>query len=225
MFCERKHVLSFLKNPGTAPPQPSDVSQYYNTLADNYQNFFKNSDDVTFEQFTNIISLRQLEYWSGTSFAIRLFGETLIYANYGTYAWYGDITLKSKTNKDLIDKIYDKIGKLGFGTFMNIVISSRWKRDLINNNPQFCANRYHLKDDRLSYAIDAARNLQALTRSVQWIKPDTLKKIQNVFEILSPIVHSRGIVDPSIIDSSLKDVLDAYEEFYSKKNSWRIIYE
>ena len=90
LFCEHKHVLSFLKNPGKSIPQPSNITQYYSTLSDKYPNFFKKCNDVIFEQFINIINLRQLEYWAGTAFAIRLFLESLIYANYGTYAWYGD---------------------------------------------------------------------------------------------------------------------------------------
>ena len=225
LFCERKHVLSFSKNPGGFPPQPSNFSQYYSTLAGNYPNFFRNSNEVTFELFTDIINLRQLEYWSGTSFAIRLFCETLIYANYGIYAWYGDTALKNKTDRNKIDEVHKKIGKLGFGVFMTIVISSEWKENLIKEKLELCERRYGLKDERLNYAVEAARNLQAVTSSVQWIKGDTLLKVKNAFELLSPYVHAREIVDHNIIDNCLTDVLDAYEEFYSNNNSWRIIYE
>ena len=225
LFCERKHVLSFSKNPGGFPPQPSNFSQYYSTLAGNYPNFFKNSNEVTFELFTDIINLRQLEYWSGTSFAIRLFCETLIYANYGIYAWYGDTALKNKTDRNEIDVVYKKISKLGFGVFMNIVISSKWKENLIKNKLELCGRKYGLKDERYSYAVEAARNLQAVTSSVQWIKSGTLQKVKIAFELLSPYVHAREIVSHDIIDICLTDVLDAYEEFYSNNNPWRIIYE
>ena len=224
LFCESKHVLSFLKNPIDNLLRPSNISQYYSTLLENYPNFFQNSNNEIFEQFTNIINLRQLNYWSGTSFAIRLFCETMIYANYGTYAWYGDVVLKSKTDKDKIDEIYNRIGKLGFTVFMNIVISSEWKNKLIAGDSKFLT-KHELKDKRLSYATEAAKNLQILTNKVQWMKTDTLKKVQKVFSKLSPFVHSRGIVDSTIIDESLNEALAAYEEFYSSNNPWRIMYE
>ncbi|MDA8055859.1 MAG: hypothetical protein M0Z77_09490 [Thermoplasmatales archaeon] len=154
-----------------------------------------------------------------------MFCETLIYANYGIYAWYGDTALKNKTDRNKIDEVYKKIGKLGFGVFMTIVISSEWKENLIKEKLELCERRYGLKDERLNYAVEAARNLQAVTSSVQWIKGDTLLKVKNAFELLSPYVHAREIVDHNIIDNCLTDVLDAYEEFYSNNNSWRIIYE
>ena len=103
LFCDHKHVLSYLKNPGTSIPEPSSTTQYYVTLLKAYPNFIKECNDVIFEQFINIINLRQLEYWAGTAFAIRLFLESLIYANYGTYAWYGDIILRDKTDKSNIE--------------------------------------------------------------------------------------------------------------------------
>ena len=105
LFCEHKHVLSFLKNPGINALEPSSTTQNYGTLQDSYPNFFEKCENATYEQLTNIINLRQLEYWSGTSFAIRLFLESLIYANYGTYAWYGNTILREKTDKSNIEDV------------------------------------------------------------------------------------------------------------------------
>jgi hypothetical protein len=225
LFCERKHVLSFFKNPGDNLLRPSNISQYYSTLPENYPNFFKNSNDVVFERFTDIINLRQVEYWSGTCFAIRLFLETLIYDNYGTYAWYRNMKLRSKTDKDKIEDVHNKIRSLGFETFMTIIISSTWRTDLINRNLYLCENRYHLKDDRLSYAVEAATNLQKVSDSVHWISKNTLKSALEAFKTLSPHIHSKEIVDPAKIDDSLIHILNAYEEFYSYRSSWGVIYE
>ncbi len=225
MFCENKHVLSFLKNPGDNPPDPSSVSQYYYTLKETYPLFFKNSDDTIFEQFTNIMSLRQLDYWSGTSFAIRLLGESFVYSNYGTYAWYGDVTLKSKTDKDKLDHIYSNVRHLGFGTFIILILSSTQKKDLINRDADFCYKEYKLNGDRYDIAVAAAKNLGPLMDKGPWNTNKSLKDINEVFKTLSPFVHSRELVDPKAIDGSLEKVLYAYEEFYKNGNSWRIIYE
>ncbi len=225
LFCEHKHVLSFLKNPGRSNPQPSGTTQYYGTLPDAYPNFFKKCNDVMFVQFINIINLRQLEYWAGTAFAIRLFLESLIYANYGTYAWHGDIKLLDKTDEEKIKDVNIRIGKLGFDVFMRIVISTDMKKDLTSGDSNLIERKYKLKDDRLSYAVQAAKNLLEVTTYQPWINKNTLKKVKNAFNDLSPLVHARMYYDTSVIDNTLNDVLGAYEEFYSNNNQWRIIYE
>ena len=225
LFCEHKHVLSFLKNPGRSILEPSGTTQYYGTLPDAYPNFFKKCNDVIFEQFINIINLRQLEYWAGTAFAIRLFLESLIYANYGTYAWYGDIKLRDKTDEEKIKDVNSRVGKLGFDVFMRIVISKEMKENLTSRDSNFIEREYKLKDDRLTYAVEAAKKLEEVTTYRPWINADTLKKVQRAFNDLSPLVHARMYYDTSVIDNTLNDVLSAYEEFYSNKNQWRIIYE
>ncbi|MEM0135589.1 MAG: hypothetical protein QXU18_10285 [Thermoplasmatales archaeon] len=224
LFCERKHVLAFTKNPGNSPLQPSSTSQYYETLPDTYPQFFKNHNDIVFQQFTDIFNLRQLEYWSGTSFAIRSLCETLIYSNYGIYAYYGDVVLGSKTDRIKIDEVYKKIRKIGFGPFMTIVISSEWRDNFINGNQEFF-RRKEFEGARLEYAVDAAKNLKEIADNGPWISTDNLKKVAAAFDKLSPIVHSREIVDPDDIDKSLKAVLNAYEEFYTNNSKWRINYE
>ena len=106
--------------------------------------------------------------------------------------------LRNKTHKDKIEDVHNKIRKLGFETFMNIIISSTWRDNLVNGNSYVCENRYHLKDDRLSYAIDAAKNLQGVSGSAHWISEETLKSANEAFKKLSPLVHSMGIVNPSL---------------------------
>lgn len=225
LFCEKNHVLHFLKNPKKSILAPSSTTEHYVTFQDSYRNFFKKCENVTFEQLINIINLRQLDYWAGTSFAIRLFLESLIYQNYGIFAWYGEIKLREKTDKGKIEDVNNKIGRLGFSTFMNIVISNKWKEDLTSGDSNLIENRYKLKDDRLSYAVEAAENLKKITTNPPWISLNKLKKVQKVFEDLSPLVHARNVSDPSVVDSGLVNVLDAYEEFYSNNNQWRITYE
>ncbi len=225
LFCEHKHVLSFLKNPGRSIPQPSSTTQYYGTLPDAYPNFFKKCNDVMFEHFINIINLHQLEYWAGTAFAIRLFLESLIYANYGTYAWYGDTILRDKTDKEKVEAVNKRIGRLGFDVFMRIVISKEMKGDLTSGDSDLIEREYKLKDDRLLFAVEAAKKLVNITTNQPWIDADTLKKVQKAFGNLSPLVHARMYYDASVINDSLNDVLCAYEEFYSNDNEWRIVYE
>lgn len=147
LFCDRKHVLSYIKNPGSNEPESSSVTQYYTTLQSNFPTFFDKAEDRVFEEFTNAINFLQLEYWAGASFAIRLLGEYLIYNNYGVYAWYKDKQLKSKTNKNEIDYIYDNIRKLGFETFMMIVKSSSVRKNLIEKDDSFNEKRYKLKEE------------------------------------------------------------------------------
>lgn len=225
IFCENKHVLSYLKNPGYTNFESSSVTDYYETLLTNYPKFFEKVEDEVFEEFTNVINFLQLEYWNGASFAIRSLAETLVYNNYGVRAWFGNAALKSKTEKEKIDLVYENIKNLGFDTFMTIVISETVKRNLLEKSDDYAKSRYKLTDSRLDLARKAAENLSTLRVARLGLEKSTLQHMKDSFALLSPIVHSRGIVDVSNINTSLENILNAYEEFYENDNRWGVIYE
>ncbi|MEM0135610.1 MAG: hypothetical protein QXU18_10390 [Thermoplasmatales archaeon] len=228
IVCDGRHVLSYLKNPGKADLHPSSLMQYYSTLKTNYPLFFKNVPDNIFEKFIDVMNLLHLEYLGGASFGIRLLLETFVYSNYGVYAWYGDVTLRNKSNKDQIKEAYDNIIILGFDRFMEILISSNDKKELLSMDDEWLEKHQKLERKRLEIAKHVAKNLKPIENSDFLIGEDLLKELRSSFNELSPLVHSSEIEKPKTMSRSqeiLESVIKAYEEFYRKNNKWRIEYE
>lgn len=228
LICENNHITSYLKNPGNSGFILSDTAQWYKTIIDKYSKFIHYSDPTILELFNYIVSMRQLEFISGASFALRSLIEVLIYDNYGTYAWFGDCTLGSIRDRRKIDKVHYNIKRLGFGTFMPIILSFDYRKKILKckaneNDPD---NKCKLTGERLTIAAEAATKLENLSNTERWISDDSLIKIQSIYEYISPFVHSRStIVESPQIDECVESVLKSYEELYENNKKWGVEYE
>lgn len=229
LICENNHITSYFKDPGSSKFMLSDTAQWYSIIMNKYSEFLHYSNQIVLELFYNLVNMRQLGFMNGASFALRSFIELLIYDNYGTYAWFGDSILSSKGNKEEVDEVHNNIKRLGFSTFMMIIISSSLKKQLIRRDETYLKKTHNLEGDRLDIARKAVKNLDKITNEDPWISKELLKKISGIFENISPFVHSKPIIDESPdLDKGVETVLKAYEEFYkNNKNEkrWRVNYE
>jgi len=231
LMCDKGHVLKYYRGPHGSI-EPDAVSTTIERLKDKYPMFFKSNIPAdVMEHYFYAISFITTEYWAGAAYSIRTLLERLIYDNYGPYFFSGNSYLNFKTDKDELKKIYSRIGNIGFQLFVDTILSESTKEEIKKVNDEIKKGK---KPDT-NRGIKIGKNLNDLMIMINKIEDDPANEIildqnqyqefQSQYNVLSEGLHPRTPIGSPEIDKALNVVLNGYQSYFNKNNTWRVKYD
>ena len=233
VVCEKKHITKFIVNPSTIvaekgsnvidPEGGIDIHE----LKKDYSKFFEYTPQNVSLYFDQFLNFYTLEYWDNAALALRILYEKIVYDNFGGWVFYPDLK-KLNICSDEILAINENIKTLGFGPFIQFLVSSGFKDDIqkaVNSGETQVIHRKKVYDEkRFKILSEANKNYPASDSKIKKLIGN-LQTLQSNYEKLSPAVHGRTLITSPELENICKDALIMYQLFFEDNNSWGVEYD